>query len=65
MNIIETEGSLNDFLNKAFPEYVNDEDETDEEFQYRREMEDIFRKKKKKMHLKKSMNGVGSTSKLY
>jgi len=52
MNIIETEGSLNDFLNKAFPEYVNDEEETDEEFQYRREMEDIFRKKKKEWKLK-------------
>lgn len=52
MNIIETEGSLNDFLNKAFPDYVNDEEETDEEFQYRREMEDMFRKKKKEWKLK-------------
>ena len=52
MNIIETEGSLNDFLNKAFQDYVNDEEETDEEFQYRREMEDMFRKKKKEWKLK-------------
>ena len=47
MNIIETEGSLNDFLNRAFPNYIDNEEETDEEFQYRRDMEDIFRQKKR------------------
>ena len=46
MNIIETGGSINDFLNRGFPDYIDNE-ETDEEFEYRREMEDIFRKKKR------------------
>jgi hypothetical protein len=44
-NIIETGGSLNDFLIRFFPD--NYDDETDEQFNYRREMEDIFREKKK------------------
>jgi hypothetical protein len=48
MNIIETGGSLNDFVNKFFPNYINnEEEETDEDFTYRREMEDLFRQKKK------------------
>ena len=51
MNIIETGGSINDFLNKGFPDYIDNE-ETDEEFEYRREMEDIFRKKKRDLKLK-------------
>ncbi len=46
MNIIETGGTINDFLNKFFPEYDFDE-ETDDQFAHRREMEDLFRKKKK------------------
>ncbi len=46
MNVIETGGSLNDFVNRIFPNYA-DEEETDEDFSYRREMEDLFRKKKK------------------
>jgi hypothetical protein len=46
INIIETGGTLYDFLNKFFPDYDFDE-ETDEQFIYRREMEDIFRQKKK------------------
>ena len=45
MNIIETGGTLNDFLIRFFPD--NYDDETDEQFKYRREMEDIFREKKK------------------
>jgi hypothetical protein len=46
MNIIETGGTLYDFLNKFFPDHDFDE-ETDEQFTYRREMEDIFRQKKR------------------
>ena len=46
MNIIETGGTINDFLNKFFPDYNND-DETDEQYQYRRNMEDLFREKKR------------------
>jgi hypothetical protein len=45
-NIIETGGTINDFLNKFFPEYNTDE-ETDEQYEYRRKMEDLFREKKK------------------
>lgn len=45
MNIIETGGTLSDFINKFFPEYNNDE-ETEEQFEYRRQMEDLFRQKK-------------------
>lgn len=45
MNIIETGGTLSDFINKFFPEYNNDE-ETEEQFEYRRKMEDLFRQKK-------------------
>jgi hypothetical protein len=46
MNVIETGGSLNDFVNRFFPNSDNEE-ETDEEFTYRREMEDLFREKKR------------------
>jgi hypothetical protein len=46
MNIIETGGTINDFLNKFFPDYNNDE-ETDEQYEYRRKMEDMFRDKKR------------------
>jgi len=52
MNIIETGGSLNDFLNKIFP--YNDEEETEDQFAYRREMEDIFREKKREWKMKQS-----------
>lgn len=38
MNVIETGGSLNDFVNRFFPNY--NEDETDEDFSYRREIEE-------------------------
>jgi hypothetical protein len=48
MNIIETGGSLNDYVMKVFPEYyMNNEEETEEEFSHRRNMEDIFRQKKR------------------
>jgi hypothetical protein len=46
MNIIETGGTLYDFLNRFFPDYDFD-GETDEQFTHRREMEDIFRQKKR------------------
>ena len=46
VNIIETGGTLIDFINKVFPNY-SDEEETDEQFTYRRDMEDLFRKKKR------------------
>jgi len=46
MNIIETGGTLNDFVNRYF-RYNIDEEETDEQFSYRRQMEDLFREKKK------------------
>jgi len=48
MNVIETGGSLNDFVNRFFPDYVDNEDEEiDEDFTYRREIEDLFRIKKR------------------
>ena len=50
MNVIETGGSLYDFVDRFFPEY-NIDDETDEQFTYRREMEDLFREKKREWRL--------------
>jgi len=44
MNVIETGGSVSDYVNRVFP-YI--EDETDEQFIHRRSLEDLFRKKKK------------------
>lgn len=46
MNVIETGGSVHDFVDRYFG-YDMDDDETDEQFIYRREMEDLFRKKKR------------------
>jgi hypothetical protein len=46
MNVIETGGSVHDFVDRFFREY-NMDDETDEQFTYRREMEDLFRAKKR------------------
>ena len=46
LNVIETGGSVHDFVDRFFIEY-NMDDETDEQFTYRREMEDLFRVKKK------------------
>ena len=51
MNIIETGGSLNDFVNRLFPDYSDNEEETDEQFTYRRDMEDLFRNKKREWKL--------------
>jgi hypothetical protein len=51
MNVIETGGSLSDFINRFFPNYVDNEEETDDEFTYRREMEDLFRDKKREYKL--------------
>jgi hypothetical protein len=53
MNIIETDGTLYDYINKFFPDYI-DEEETEEQFVYRREMEDMFRKKKREWKLKQA-----------
>jgi hypothetical protein len=48
MNIIETGGSVNDFIKVMFPVFLDDDiEETDEECKSRREMEDIFIKKKR------------------
>ncbi len=46
MNIIETGGSLHDYIIRAFPDYMDNE-ETEEQFNYRRSMEDVFREKKR------------------
>jgi hypothetical protein len=46
MNVIETGGSVHDFVDRYFC-YDMDEDETDEQFMYRRQMEDLFREKKR------------------
>ncbi len=48
MNIIETGGTVNDFIKVMFPSYLDDDiDETEEECKHRREMEDMFIKKKR------------------
>jgi hypothetical protein len=47
MNIIETGGTVHDFVDRFFRDYNLDEEETDEQFTYRREMEDLFRQKKR------------------
>jgi hypothetical protein len=48
MNIIETGGSVNDFIKIMFPAFLDDDiEETDEECKHRREMEDMFIKKKR------------------
>jgi CII-binding regulator of phage lambda lysogenization HflD len=46
INVIETGGSVHDFVDRYFG-YDMDDDETDEQFAYRREMEDVFREKKR------------------
>jgi len=48
MNVIETGGTVHDFVSRVFPRFGDtDEEETDEQFIYRREMEDLFRQKKR------------------
>jgi len=47
INVIESGGTLYDYICKAFPEYIEDEEESEEQFIHRRNMEDIFRKKKR------------------
>jgi len=54
MNIIETGGSVHDFVDRCF-RYIDDE-ESDEQFFYRREMEDLFREKKREW--KKTQNEI-------
>jgi len=50
MNVIETGGTGHDFVDRFFRDY-NIDDETDDEFTYRREMEDLFREKKREYKL--------------
>jgi len=52
MNVIETGGTVHDFVDRFFRDY-NIDDETDDEFTYRREMEDLFREKKREYKLDK------------
>jgi hypothetical protein len=48
MNIIETEGTVNEFIKIIFPSFLDDDiEETEEECKNRRDMEDIFIKKKR------------------
>jgi hypothetical protein len=48
INIIETGGSVTDFIKIMFPAFLEDDvDETEEECNHRREMEDMFIKKKR------------------
>ena len=48
MNVIETGGTVHDFVSRVFPRFGDtDDEETDEQFIYRREMEDLFREKKR------------------
>lgn len=47
MNVIETGGTVHDFVDRFFRDYSLDDEETDEQFKYRREMEDLFRQKKR------------------
>ena len=46
MNIIESGGSVYDFIDRLF-DLDNIDNETDEQFEYRRKMEDLFKKKKR------------------
>jgi len=46
MNIIESGGSVYDFIDRLF-DLDNIDNETDEQFQYRRKMEDLFKQKKR------------------
>ena len=46
MNVIETGGTVSDFVNILFPDYEQEE-ETEEEIMKRRQMEDLFIKKKR------------------
>jgi hypothetical protein len=50
MNVIETGGSVYDFIERIIEDFDID-NETDEQFEYRRNMEDLFRKKKKEYKL--------------
>jgi hypothetical protein len=53
MNVIETGGTVTDFVKIVFPEFLDeDTEETEEEIKYRRETEDSFIKKKKEWRLK-------------
>jgi hypothetical protein len=50
-NVIESGGNIYDYVSRAFPDYT-DIEETDEQFKYRREMEDLFRQKKREWRMK-------------
>jgi hypothetical protein len=56
MNIIETGGSVHDFVDRCF-RYFDDE-ESDEQFFYRREMEDLFREKKREWKKTQTQNDI-------
>ena len=54
MNVIENEGSIYDFIDRYFRYNIEDE-ETDEQFSYRRQMEDLFLQKKREWKLSKKI----------
>jgi hypothetical protein len=54
MNVIETGGSVHDFVDRYFR--YDDDEETDEQFTYRREMEDVFRTKKREWKKTKNVD---------
>lgn len=52
INVIETGGSVHDFVDRYFRfSEIDIDDETDEQFAYRREMEDLFIKKRREWRL--------------
>ncbi len=56
MNIIQTGGSVNDFIKMLFPAFLDEDiDETDDEIKHRREMEDMFIKKRREWRDKEEM----------
>jgi len=51
-NIIETGGTINDFIKVYFGEDYDIEDETEEECKKRRDIEDMFIRKKREFRIK-------------
>jgi len=51
MNVLETGGTVHEFIDRFFRDRDEDKEETDEEFKYRRDMEDLFIKKKREWKL--------------
>jgi muconolactone delta-isomerase len=52
MNVIRSGGSLYDFIDRLF-DIEDIENETDDQFEYRRKMEDLFKQKKMEWKEKK------------